>query len=237
MHPPGLCSGGCIFICCLYTAQMGRQSPPISRYLLRKNTCTPLVRRRGPAVRTIPLGIPPNITFPPIRVVAKSALLRFLPFGESSARSLAPPFPAVTAPLGPGGNFTLRPIGQSRWEFPPNITFPPIHSNGEWGGLLIDWIVQWSVPRTFLDSVRCWGKSGNSRVSPILKTLGTRSHLLWSLPKLARVAHHSEECFVFGFAGVHCFEEFLIAERFRFSGISELTSPWDSLLSCVYNIQ
>ena len=91
------------------------------------------VRRRGPAARTIPLGIPPNITFPPIRVVAKSALLRFLPFGESSARSLAPPFPAVTAPLGPGGNFTLRPIGQSRWEFPPNITFPPIHSNGEWG--------------------------------------------------------------------------------------------------------
>ena len=135
------------------------------------------VRRRGPAARTIPLGIPPN------------------------------------------------------------ITFPPIHSNGEWGGLLIDWIVQWSVPRTFLDSVRCRGKSGNSRVSPILKTLGTRSHLLWSLPKLARVAHHSEECFVFGFAGVHCFEEFLIAERFRFSGISELTSPWDSLLSCVYNIQ
>lgn len=177
MHPPGLCPGGCIFISCLYTAQMGRQSPPISRYLLRKNTCTPLVRRRGPAARTIPLGIPPN------------------------------------------------------------ITFPPIHSNGEWGGLLIDWIVQWSVPRTFLDSVRCWGKSGNSRVSPILKTLGTRSHLLWSLPKLARVAHHSEECFVFGFAGVHCFEEFLIAERFRFSGISELTSPWDSLLSCVYNIQ
>ena len=105
------------------------------------------------------------------------------------------------------------------------------------GGLLIDWIVQWSVPRTFLDSVRCRGKSGNSRVSPILKTLGTRSHLLWSLPKLARVAHHSEECFVFGFAGVHCFEEFLIAERFRFSGISELTSPWDSLLSCVYNVQ
>ena len=69
--------------------QMGRQSPPISRYLLRKNTCTPLVRRRGPAARTIPLGIPPNITFPPIRVVAKSALLRFPLSGK------APPAPLL----------------------------------------------------------------------------------------------------------------------------------------------
>ena len=89
MHPPGQSPGGCIFISCLYTAQMGRQSPPISRCLLRKNTCTPLVRRRGSAVRTIPLGIPPNIIFPPIRVVAKSALLRFPLSGK------APPAPLL----------------------------------------------------------------------------------------------------------------------------------------------
>ena len=33
---------------------------------------------------------------------------------------------------------------------------------------------------------------------PIPKTSGTRRHLLRGLPKLSRVAHHSELCFVFG---------------------------------------
>ncbi len=82
--------------------------------------------------RTIPLGIPPNITFPPIRVVAKSALLRF-------------PLRGKLRPL-PCSSFSRRDRSAgSRWEFytapyrtiplgiPPNITFPPIHSNGEWG--------------------------------------------------------------------------------------------------------
>ncbi len=80
-----------------------------------------------------PAGNSPQHNISPHPRRRKVRFAPFSPFGESSARSLAPPFPAVTAPLGPGGNFTLRPIGQSRWEFPPNITFPPIHSNGEWG--------------------------------------------------------------------------------------------------------
>ena len=133
MHPPGLCPGGCIFISCLYTAQMGRQSPPISRYLLRKNTCTPLVRRRGPAVRTIPLGISPQHNISPH---PRRRKVRFAPL---------PPFRGKLRPL-PCSSFSRRDRSAgSRWEFytapywtiplgiPPNITFPPIHSNGEWG--------------------------------------------------------------------------------------------------------
>ena len=48
-------------------------------------------RRRSAAARTI-------------LVVAKSACRRFRLFGKSGTRSLAPPLPTVTAPLGHGGN-------------------------------------------------------------------------------------------------------------------------------------
>ena len=165
MHPPGLCPGGCIFISCLYTAQMGRQSPPISRYLLRKNTCTPLVRRRGPAARTIPLGISPQHNISPH---PRRRKVRFAPL---------PPFRGKLRPL-PCSSFSRRDRSAgSRWEFytapywtiplgiPPNITFPPIHSNGEWGAYSLIGLSNGRVPRTFIDSVRCWGKTRTQGVT------------------------------------------------------------------------
>ena len=57
------------------------------------------------------------------------------------------------------------------------------------GGLLIDWIVQGSLPRCSQSTVR--RNLGVVQGSPIPKTSGTRRGR-------SRVAHHSEICFVFG---------------------------------------
>ena len=57
------------------------------------------------------------------------------------------------------------------------------------GGLLIDWIVQGSLPRCSQSTVR--RNLGVVQGSPIPKTSDTRRGR-------SRVAHHSEVCFVFG---------------------------------------
>ena len=84
----------------------------------------------------------------------------------------------------------------------PHITQPPIRSNDEWGGSLLDRIFQYLLPLAFFGlPFGCWGNIWgieNSGYLPIRKTSGTRRRLLWSLPKYSRVAHPSEKCFVFG---------------------------------------
>ena len=88
-----------------------------------------------------------------------------------------PPFRGKLRPL-PCSSFSRRDRSAgSRWEFytapywtiplgiPPNITFPPIHSNGEWGAYSLIGLSNGRVPRTFIDSVRCWGKTRTQGVT------------------------------------------------------------------------
>ena len=105
------------------------------------------------------------------------------------------------------------------------------------------------VPLAFFDyrriPVMLGEKSGNSGKLgdwPILKTSVTRRSLLWSLPKRSRVAHHSEECFVFGFfrssRGFNVWTGFLAALRLGLNlGPLSFLAHWTHSLpvSIMYN--
>ena len=79
------------------------------------------------------------------------------------------------------------------------------------GGLLIDWIVQGSLPRCSQSTVR--RNLGVVQGSPIPKTSDTRRGR-------SRVAHHSEVCFVFGLAESLSFFAVLNGAYVTGSGIS-----------------
>ena len=117
------------------------------------------------------------------------------------------------------------------------------------GGLLLDRIFQYFLPLAFFGyrsdaGETCWG-NGKLRVCQSIKHQVHADVCSGSYQNAcSRAAHQSEVCFVFGSSGVRCF-----CWVFRNSsvpngagvqdifGTSEPTSPLDSLLSCVYNVQ
>ncbi len=107
------------------------------------------------------------------------------------------------------------------------------------GGLLLDRSFQYALPLAFLECRSDAGVIGELRGLPIHKTSlhadvcsGCYQNLI--LVWLIIVRYVSS----LGQSGVSLFEEFLGFRTVQgFLGISELTSPWDSLLSCDYNVQ
>ena len=74
------------------------------------------------------------------------------------------------------------------------------------GGLLVDWIVQWSVPRAFL-VYRSSARTERGQVTQgFRQSIKHLEHADVCFER-SRAAHHSEVCFVFG----GCFQGYVVA--------------------------
>ena len=121
----------------------------------------------------------------------------------------------------------------------PGYSTTPRSLQRRTGGLLLDRSFQYALPLAFLECRSDAGVIGELRGLPIHKTSlhadvcsGCYQNLI--LVWLIIVRYVSS----LGQSGVSLFEEFLGFRTVQgFLGISELTSPWDSLLSCDYNVQ
>lgn len=126
---------------------------------------------------------------------------------------------------------------------PKGKTQPPTRSSGEWGAYTWIGFSKLSTSKLLRDYRSDAGNTGESKNSgwfaPILKT-SVHAELCSGDFQNGLVLLSIVSVFrLWGSSGVYTFSE--QSSRFRtareFRNLLDLPSPWDSLLSCVYNVQ